>query len=96
MVRNPGIHDMSCVMSISTEFSSELETTFAQTNEKKWAKTEKITWVTPPFKVMQHQVEFEGQFSMEFCSLLTDIKVFESDIGHQFEDPEDFIISRVQ
>ena len=44
---------------------------------------------------MQHQVEFEGQYSMESCSLLTD-KVFESDIGHQFEDPDDFIISRVQ
>ena len=82
----------------TTEFSAELESTFADTNEQTWSKTEKITFIIPPgknFKVMQHQLEFEGQFHYDSCTLLTDIKIFESDTN-QFEDPDDFIISRVQ
>ena len=82
----------------TTEFSTELETSFSDSNEQSWSKTEKITFVIPPgknFKVMQHQVEFEGKFSADSCTLLTAIKIFESTTA-EFDDPDDFIISRVQ
>ena len=80
------------------EFSSELETSFSETNEQSWSKTEKVTFVVPPgknFKVMQHAVDFEGAFDWESCSLLTSIKIFESDNAY-FDDPDNFIMSYVQ
>jgi len=82
----------------TTEFTTELEASFSETNEQSWSKTEKITFVIPPgknFKVMQHVVDFEGKFGSESCSLLTAIKVFES-TEDSFDDPDDFIISHVQ
>ena len=80
------------------EFSTELETTFSETNEQNWSKTDKITFVVPPgknFKVMQHTVDFEGALDWETCTLLTNIKIFESDTAH-FDDPDNFMISYVQ
>ena len=82
----------------TTEFSMELESTFAETSEASWSKTEKIQFIVPPgknFKVMQHALEFDGHFSSDHCTLMTDIKIFESDTA-QFDDPDDFIVSRVQ
>jgi len=82
----------------TTEFSAELETSFSETNEQSWSKTEKITFIIPPgknFKVMQHKVDFEGKFSSDSCSLLTAIKIFESTEA-SFDDPDDFIISYSQ
>lgn len=79
----------------TAEYSSELETTFSESNELSWSKTKKITFTISPkknFKVMQHKVNFDGQFSHDSCSLLTSIKIFESDTAH-FEDRDNFLIS---
>ena len=78
-----------------TEFSVELENSFSKTTESAWSKTEKITFTIPAgknFKVMQHVVKFDGEFSADSCTLLTAIKIFESDTS-QFSDPDKFIIS---
>ena len=82
----------------TSEFSTELETSFSETTEQSWSKTEKITFIVPPgknYKVMQHGMDFDGKFSTDSCTLLTSLKIFESTTDH-FDDPDDFIISYVQ
>ena len=84
--------------SVSTEFSTGLEKSFSESEETSWSKTETITFTIPAgknYKVMQHSVDFDGVFKDDDCSLLTSIKIFESDSG-AFDDPDDFIISHVQ
>ena len=44
---------------------------------------------------MQHAVDFEGALDWETCSLLTNIKIFESDNAY-FDDPDNFIMTYVQ
>jgi len=76
------------------DFSSELDTSFSKTSEVYWSKTEKMKFVIPPFKnykVMQHVVPFNGQFSEDSCLLKTSFKIFESDTAN-FEDKDNFII----
>lgn len=66
----------------SMEFSTELETTFMESMETNWSKTERINFTIPAFKnfkVMQQVVIFDGKFSYDSCSLLLKIKIFESD-----------------
>ena len=81
-----------------TEFSDELQTSISRNTEESWSRTDKITFVIPPgknFKVMQHVVRFDGKFSAESCKLHSAIKIFESDTS-QFDDPDNFIITKTQ
>ena len=78
----------------TAEFTAELETSFSETNEESWSKTETIIFTIPAgknFKVMQHEVDFKGTIPADSCTLLTSIKIFESDSA-TFTDPDNFII----
>ena len=94
-----GVIKMFNVGATSTmELSTELETTFTETNEQYWSRTEKFFFTARAgknYKIMQHLVTFEGALNWETCSLLTSIKTFESDTAH-FDDPDNFIMSYVQ
>ena len=77
-----------------TEFSDEIALQFAKKTEEEWSKVEKITFTIPAnknFKVMQHVVKFDGEFEVDSCTLLTDIKVLVSD-KNEFDDPDNFIL----
>ena len=80
------------------EFSTELEKTFSETYEENWSKTDEIKFVIPAgknYRVMQHAVDFESPLSIDSCTLLTKIKIFES-TGEHFEDPDEFFIDYEQ
>ena len=93
VIKEIGVEETSTM-----EFSTELEESLLETNEQNWSKTVTITFVIPAgknIKVMQLAVKFDGELSWETCSLLTSIKIFESD-GAVFEDSDNFIMSSVQ
>lgn len=78
----------------STEITNEIETTFSETSESSWSKTDKMQFTVSPgknYKVMQRVVQFESKLPGDSYTLLSEIKVFESDTAH-FEDNDHFII----
>lgn len=81
--------------SASAEFSAELEMSLSQSSEQSWSKTETMTFTIPAHKnvkVMQHKVNFVGEIPTDSCTLMTDVKLFESDSA-TFSDNDGFIIS---
>jgi hypothetical protein len=78
----------------STEITKEIETTFSETSESNWSKTDKMKFTVLPgknYKVMQRVVKFESQLPGDSYTLLSAVKVFESDTAY-FEDNDHFII----
>ena len=80
---------------VATEFSSKLKTLLYEANEENWSETNNMTLSIAPgknVKVMQHVVFFEGALASDSCSLLTSVKVFESETEN-FDDPDGFNIT---
>ena len=80
------------------EFSTELEKIFSETHEENWSKKKEIKFIIPPgknYKVMQHAVDLESPLSIDSCTLLTKIKIFESEEDH-FDEFEDFFMNYEQ
>ena len=85
-------------VSTKAEFTDEIELSLSKTTEQEWSRTEEVTFTVPAFKnfkVMQHVVKFDGEFDVDRCTLLTDIKVFVSE-ENEFDDPENFILKKTQ
>jgi len=78
----------------SAEITSELESTFSKTSESSWSKTEKMKFTVPPgknYKVMQRVVKFDSKIPGDSYTILSGVKVFESNTAN-FVDKDHFII----
>jgi hypothetical protein len=84
---------MSFGAKASTEITKEIETTFSETSESNWSKTDKMKFTVPAgknYKVMQRVVKFKSKLPGDSYTLLSGVKVFESNTAH-FVDNDHFI-----